>query len=1117
MGAPAVVWDEAKQEATVDSYVKAPDSDAPGSLFRPISLLDPDLVTSPPPWLGHTPFAFWIMDALRPARFVELGTHSGNSYAAFCQAVRHLGLPTACDAVDTWMGDPQAGRYGEEVYQTFAAHHDARYRAFSRLLRMTFDEAASEFADGSIDLLHIDGLHTYEAVRHDFETWRPKMSRRGVVLFHDVAERRDDFGVWRLWEELSAAHPSFTFLHSHGLGVLGLGDDLPEAVRALFAVQAGGGEALDTTRLLFQRLGERVVRAETIRELEELAQRLRAKAAADREASLTEVSSLQSAVSSLREEVAGRDRAVADAETRLREQERELAANERTIDELRDLLAQREQQIGTLLTSTSWKLSAPVRQVGHVYHEVNRAYRRRVHQMTLVPHSDLKPLPGGGYESTGGDPAFLLQSSLGRLPSRWCVISYKVLRASAPLTPLLYADGGQGLDERTAIRLPVDTTGEVRQLALLPPKTLALRFDPATRPMSFEIADFTIREIGRGNLLLDYARRNPRRLLAHLVRHGWQATKQQVVQDLLPSSRAADYETWVRLYDTLDPEELSAIRAGVARLVRHPLISVVMPVYNTPERYLREALDSVLEQLYPDWELCIADDASTAPHVAPLLAEYQARDRRIKVVRRARNGHISAASNSALELATGEFVALMDHDDRLTPHALYMIAVELNRHPDADILYSDEDKIDAEGRRYDPHFKSDFNLDLLHGQNMVNHLGVFRRSLIERVGGFREGFEGSQDYDLTLRAVEATALERIRHIPAILYHWRVFPESAAFSTVDLPRATAAAHRALTEHFQRRGVDAVVETSPSTNRFTRIRYALPDPLPRVSLIVPTRDKVGLLKGCVDGLLQRTDYPDLEIIIVDNNSEEAKTFAYFDTLKDEPRVRVLRYEAPFNYSSINNFAVAQATGSVIGLINNDIEVIEAGWLKEMVSHALRPEVGAVGAKLYYADDTVQHAGVITGICGVAGHGHKGLARDAHGYFSRAQLTQDLSCVTAACLIMRRAVFDEVGGLDEQNLAVAFNDVDFCLRIRDQGYLIVWTPFAELYHLESASRGPDTAPDKVQRFMSEVNYMRRRWGDRLAQDPYYNPNLSLDAEDFGLAFPPRVTKPWFDKEDI
>ncbi len=794
----------------------------------------------------------------------------------------------------------------------------------------------------------------------------------------------------------------------------------------------------------------------------------------------------------------------------------DIAARDETINELNILLASRELQIRNLLNSTSWKLSAPVRAISRALNMLKLVFRpRRVHRMTLEPLGrDLQPRPDGGYESTGDDPAFLLHSNHGYLPNRRCVISYKVAHASAPLVPLLYAyvSQGQGFDDHPVIRLPVSASGEVSWFALLPWNPAILRFDPSNREMSFEITDFTIREISRMSILLDYLRQNhPIRLLIYLWRYGWSATKQRVLQELLPNRGATDYKDWVKLYDTLTPEDKAAIKAHTAEMAWRPLISVVMPVYNTPEAYLREALDSVLEQLYPNWELCIADDASTAPHISAVLAEYQARDQRIKVVQRKQNGHISVASNSALELATGEFVALMDHDDRLPPHALYMVAVELNGHSDADILYSDEDKIDVSGQRYDPHFKSDFNLDLLHGQNMVNHLGVFRRSLIERIGGFRVGFEGSQDYDLTLRAIEATTPERIRHIPAILYHWRVFPESTAFSTIDLPRATAAAHRALTEHFERCGVKATVETSPATNRFTRIRYALPDTLPRVSLIVPTRDKVNLLKGCIDGLLQHTDYPDLEIIIVDNNSKEAETFAYFATLKDVSRIRILRYEAPFNYSSINNFAAAQATGEMIGLINNDIKVIEPGWLKEMVSHALRPAVGAVGAKLYYANNNIQHAGVITGIGGVAGHGHKGLPRNAYGYFSRAQLTQNLSCVTAACLILRKAVFNEVGGLDEQNLAVAFNDVDFCLRIREKGYLVVWTPFAELHHLESASRGPDTAPDKALRFRSEVNYMYRRWGGTLEQDPYYNLNLTLDSDDFGLAFPPRTTKPW------
>ncbi|CAO3459461.1 Glycosyl transferase, group 2 family [Azospirillum largimobile] len=1130
---------QAEEEAQVDSFLKDQGSDTLRRICRPITLLTPDLVTAPASWLGHVPFAFWIVEALRPDSLVELGTHTGNSYAAFCQAVRHVGLPTSCYAVDTWAGDPQAGFYGDDIYNTLAAYHDPRYAGFSRLLRMTFDDALVHFADGSVDLLHIDGLHTYEAVRHDFETWLPKMSRRGVVLFHDINVRKGDFGVWRLWDEITRDRPSFSFLHSNGLGVLGVGEDLPDAVRELFAVQATGGEGLRAVRSWFDRLGDAAIEAETIQRLEEQEKHLRTEVAMVRKVLDDQIAHSED----LKGMIATRDRDIAliqgwltdhqaeirrqgdalaemaedlaDRERNLAAHARELTAREQAIAHLHGVVASRDQHIHSLVNSTSWKLSAPVRKLGRLTQKAGRFYRRRLHSITLEPLHDVVPSPQGGYEATGSDPAFLLRSDRGRLPGHWCVISYRVVRASAPLVPVIYVDAGNGFDERTMIRLPVDTVGEFRQLALLPQTVKALRFDPATRPVSFEIADFTIREIGKTNILLDYVRQNqPARVLDYLRRHGWQATKQRVLQELQPNRWSADYKSWVRMYDTLTPEDGAAIKADIARLPARPRFSVVMPVYNTPEPYLREALDSVLAQFYPDWELCIADDASTAAHVQTVLAEYKARDNRIKVVRREANGHISAASNSALDLATGDFVALMDHDDRLPPHALYMVAAELALHPDTDILYSDEDKIDADGERYDPHFKSDFNLDLLHGQNMVNHLGVFRRSLIERAGRFRLGFEGSQDYDLTLRAVEQTEAARIRHIPAILYHWRVFPESAAFSTVELPRATAAAHKALTEHFQRRGVAATVETSPSTARFTRIRYALPARLPRVSLIVPTRDKVDLLKGCVDGLLHRTDYPDLEILIVDNNSEEAATFAYFDTLKDEPRVRVLTYKAPFNYSSINNFAAAEATGEVLGLINNDIEVMEPGWLAEMVSHALRPEVGAVGAKLYYADGTIQHAGVVTGICGVAGHVHKGLTRDAYGYFSRAQLTQDLSCVTAACLILRKEIFDEVGGLNSEKLAVAFNDVDFCLRIREKGHLVVWTPFAELYHLESASRGPDTAPDKVKRFMGEVAYMQERWGDSLLADPYYNPNLTLDAENFGLAFPPRTVKPWLRK---
>jgi GT2 family glycosyltransferase len=392
---------------------------------------------------------------------------------------------------------------------------------------------------------------------------------------------------------------------------------------------------------------------------------------------------------------------------------------------------------------------------------------------------------------------------------------------------------------------------------------------------------------------------------------------------------------------------------------------------------------------------------------------------------------------------------------------------------------------------------------------MISHLGVYRTELMRRAGGFRLGFEGSQDWDLALRVVELSEPARIRHIPHILYHWRVFRTSGSFSTAHGAKAAEAGRRAVAEHLDRTGQRASVVTGIAG--YNRVRRALPDQAPRVSLIVPTRDRVELLSNCIDGLLNRTDYPDLEILIIDNASVEPATLAFFDSLKNEPRVRILRRDGPFNFSGLNNDAVAEATGSLVGFINNDIEVIEPGWLSELVSHAARPGVGAVGAKLIYADGKIQHAGVILGVLGVAGHTHKGFNRHDYGYFSRLQLCQNLSCVTAACMVMPKDVFERIGGFDANNLAVAFNDVDLCIRIRQAGYQVIWTPYAELYHLESASRGSDLTAENRDRFAAEVKYMLDRWGDVLRNDPYYNPNLSLEATDFSLAGTPRALKPW------
>jgi glycosyltransferase involved in cell wall biosynthesis len=588
------------------------------------------------------------------------------------------------------------------------------------------------------------------------------------------------------------------------------------------------------------------------------------------------------------------------------------------------------------------------------------------------------------------------------------------------------------------------------------------------------------------------------------------ATGTHLVQELRGSNDAA-YQDWIARYDTLDDFDRDAIKRHIDRLAHRPLISVIMPVFNTPERFLRDALESVLNQLYPHWELCIADDCSTDARVAEVIREYQQRDDRISAVFRDENGNISASSNSALALASGEFVALMDHDDMIPTHALYMVAVAINEHPDADVIYSDEDKIDDEGQRSQPYFKSDWNPDLFYAQNMINHLGVYRMTAIRAVLAFRLGFEGSQDYDLMLRIMERTTADKIIHIPHVLYHWRMASSLRSFSRSQLPRAVSSARRALQEHLDRTGIKATVHGAHGASHYQRVRRAVPSPEPLVSIIVPTRDKTELLRQCIDGLLTKTRYTAFEIIVVDNGSVEPQTHDYLGAIQGDARVRVLEYDREFNYSAINNFAIGHAKGELICLLNNDIVVINEDWLDELVSHGMRPEVGAVGAMLYYPDDTVQHAGIVAGIGGVAGHSHKCFRRGESGYFGRLHLVHNVSGVTGACLLTRREVLDQCGGLDEVNLKVAFNDVDWCLRIREHGYLIVWTPHAELYHLESASRGPDTATDKVERFREEVLWMQKRWGTVLQKDPYYNENLTLEHSDFSLAFPPRASKPW------
>lgn len=566
-----------------------------------------------------------------------------------------------------------------------------------------------------------------------------------------------------------------------------------------------------------------------------------------------------------------------------------------------------------------------------------------------------------------------------------------------------------------------------------------------------------------------------------------------------------EYPEWVRRYDSLTEQGRDAIRVAVARMAGAPLLSLLMPIREPSERWLRAAIESVIGQLYPHWELCIADDASAAPHVRRILEEYAAQDTRVRIATRSSRGGICAACNTALTFARGDFVALFDQHDLLPEHALYAVASELLVHPGADIVYSDQDCVDATASRHDPFFKPDFNLELLCSQSYLGRLGFFRRSLVAEVDGFRTGLEGAYEYDLALRCVARSTPVRIRHVPRILYHRRAKPKGQGEADAGGPHGGADGVYALSNFFRSRG--EIADVARLATGGYRVRFPLPEPHPLVSIIVPTRNKADLLRVCLSSVLDKTTYPAYEVIVVDNRSDEPSALSYLDELRGEPRCRVLAFDAPFNYSAINNLAVREAHGEFVVLLNNDTEVITPDWLDELVMWGSRNGVGAVGAKLRYPDRTIQHAGILLGVRGNASHHHKHASADDIGYFGRLASVHEVGGNTAACLLVRREHYVAVGGLDEENLPVSFNDVDLCLRLRSAGLRNVWTPHAELFHHESKSRGREASPDAQARALAECAYLSWRWGAQLVEDPAYNPNLTLEREDFSLAWPPRL----------
>ena len=571
-------------------------------------------------------------------------------------------------------------------------------------------------------------------------------------------------------------------------------------------------------------------------------------------------------------------------------------------------------------------------------------------------------------------------------------------------------------------------------------------------------------------------------------------------------------EFWIRLHERFEPEEVPYglwYRAYIPteetletqrkqKFDYSPLISIAVPAYQTPVEFLRQMIESLIVQTYSNWELCIVNASPDNEEMQKVLAEYSAGDSRVRFCNLKENLGIAENTNRAFAMTKGEFVGLLDHDDLLAPNALYEIVKILQDHPQADALYTDEDKVTTElDEHFQPHLKPDFNLDLLRSNNYICHFFVVQKSIVEKAGGFRKEFDGAQDYDFIFRCTENAG--EVLHVPEILYHWRTHKASTADNPASKMYAFEAGKRAIEAHLERTGTKGEVSHTQDLG-FYRVKYPVQGK-PLVSVIIPNKDEKETLQTCLEMLEKNTGYQNFEIIIVENNSTTDEIFRYYKELSGNRKIHLLRWGKEFNYSAINNFAVAHAKGEYLLFLNNDVKSINSDWLEEMLGVCQRPEVGGVGAKLIYPDNTIQHAGCVIGMGGIAGHMFVDMPADRTGYLHKASLLQDMSAVTAACLLMKKEVFEQAGGFTEE-LAVAFNDVDLCLKVRKNGYLIVYDPYVKLYHMESKTRGAEDSKEKVRRFQTEIEYMRCHWIDILKNgDPCYNKNLSLTKWNYSL----------------
>ena len=901
-------------------------------LEHPICFSHP-LRLAPTAELAHVPVAMFLVDVLRPEVLVQLGVSEGTLFCAYAQAVKYLELSTRCFAIGDWSNSYSEGSDSSHL-SNLRAHHDPLYGKFSQLIQGAPNKAHTDFENVAIDLLHMRASSPNDELAEWLEQWLPRMSNRGVVVVENINVRSNAFNVWKVWKDLSDRHPHFEIPHQGGLGVVAVGEAIPEELVAL--LEASDAQA-SLIREFFRQSGERI----------------KAQLAAN-----PEVESLNSRVKELFVELQGR-----------------------TVE-----LEEKGHAIKSLLED----MEIADGEIERAQAEIERTHAEI---MRLSPHEEK-------LNSILNSRAWRWVSRYGRLKGRFVEPAYKLLR----------------------------------------------------------------HPVKNGRRLAQAVFRVPRRIDAYeawLEVNQWNARREEILR-----------------------QRLSRVSASP------PMLSVIMPVFNAPIEFLNKAIQSVVNQVYENWELCIADDASTDSLVSSTLKQWADKDARIKVTTRTENGNISRASNSAVELAIGEFLVFLDHDDELTPDALGEVALFLSDNAGTDILYSDDDKIDSKGHRYSPQFKPDWSPELLLSYMYFSHLFVMRRDLFTKVGGLRVGFEGSQDYDLALRAVEKS--NRIGHIPKILYHWRALPNSTAASAAAKPESFSAGLNAVQDALDRRAIQAKVfqpdwAIKANCGIFS---HRFRDEGPSVAIIIPTRNGLELLKTCIDSI-KKTTYKNYEVVVVDNESDDTDTLDY---LKGLPH-RVISIPSPdgFSFAAINNRAVEQVNTDYVLFLNNDTEVISPEWLSAMVGYMGMLKMGAVGARLLLPDGRIQHAGVVHGYYNrMPGPAFKLAAAADHGYLSYTKVSRNYSAVTAACMLTSRTLFESLGGFDEQDFAVAYNDVDYCYRLLEAGYRVAYCPQAELVHHEGASRGFGDNPREPASYL-------KKYGAKI--DPYYNRNLSLADERFAI----------------